>query len=41
MNLYLCENLRINQPLKITFRGVVVAQSKMISRVTVLNLMQF
>jgi len=35
------ENLRLNQSLKVTFNGVVVAQSKVISRVTVLNLMQF
>jgi len=34
-----CENLRVNQLLKTTFSGVVVAQ--VISRVTVLNLMQF
>jgi len=36
-----CENLRINQPLKVTFSGVAVAQSKVILRVTVLNFMQF
>jgi len=33
-----CENLCVNQPLKVTFIGVVVAQSKVILRVTVLNL---
>jgi len=34
-------NLYVNELLKVTFGGVAVAQSKVISRVTVLNLMQF
>jgi len=43
MNVYLlyCENLRVNQPLKVTFNEVAVAQSKVISRVTALIFMQF
>jgi len=32
-----CENLRINQPLKVSFSGVALAQSK----VTALNFLQF
>jgi len=36
MNLNYCENLRVNQLLKVTFSGVAVAQS----RVMALNFMQ-
>jgi len=37
------ENLRVNQPLKVTFSRVVVAQSKEISRLMLMafNFMQF
>jgi len=40
MNLFYCENLHVNQPLKVTFWRVAVAKSKVISRVTALNFMQ-